>query len=395
MNKKIISLMLTAVLCIGIFAGCQSSELMAYSDQPAKETDAAGETATTTKDYTPAYETYKPDKVMLTVNGTDVTWGELFYWMAYDVSSLESYFGSITDWDAPCAFDETITYKEYVTNNALETVKHYCALESKAKEMNISLSDEDIAAIDAQWKSNVDSYSQGDEKAFIEYISKSFLTKDLYYHINSVSKLYEKLFAETYGAKGEKLSEKEVLDKATEMGYARVKHILLRTVDDSYAALDEAAIAEKKATAQSVYDQLKDISDPTAREAKFDELAQQYSEDTGLAYQPDGYVYLPDANFDPQFMAAANALQENQLSEVVQSSMGYHVLLKLPLTTDSIVEYQSETVQIYLPYLVAQSLFGTKTTEWAEESTVKLSKDYEKLDMAEIFAKATVVTAES
>ncbi len=387
MNKKLISLALAVVMCVCVFAGCQSSELKAYSDDEPEETQTGTETAAT-KDYTPAYESYKPDEVMLTVNGIDVTWGELFYWMIYDVSSLESYFGDITDWDAPCAFDETITYREYVTTNALETVKHYCALETKAKEQGVTLSDEDKATMEERWKSNVTNYGGGDEAAFIEYLSKSFLTKELYNHVNEVSTLYQNMITENYGARGEKLSEKEVLDKASEMGYARVKHIFFKTVDDSNAALADDAIAEKKAAAQSVLDQLKGIKDNAALEAKFDELAAQYSEDPGIEYLPDGYVYLP-GSLDPEFEAGATGLQEYQLSEVVQASSGFHIILRLPLTTDSLVEYKSETEQYYLPYYVAQQLFSEQTKTWAEESKVELSKTYEKLDVAEIFAKAT------
>jgi len=176
MKTRLLPLVLAALLCFGLFAGCQSAALQSYSADAAQ---ASADTSTdaTTKDYTPSYEAYNADEVMLTVNGIDVTWGELFYWYVYDVSNIESYYGEITDWDADCSFATGKTYREYVMENALETVKHYCALESKAKDMGIALSEADQADLKATWDSNVTSYGNGDEATFNEYLKSAYLTK--------------------------------------------------------------------------------------------------------------------------------------------------------------------------------------------------------------------------
>lgn len=63
-----------------------------------------------------------------------------------------------------------------------------------------------------------------------------------------------------------------------------VKHILLLTQDpETGEPLDEAAAAEKKAQAEDLLRQLRESSDPAAL---FDQLMNDYSEDTGLATQP-------------------------------------------------------------------------------------------------------------
>lgn len=394
MKIKVLALLTAAVLMLGVFAGCQSSELRAYSDEdpagtePTGNEDAADKTE---RDYGPVYESYEPDTVMMTINGIEVTWAELFYWYYYDVSSLEAYFGEITDWDAAPAFDETTTYREYVTSNALDTLKQYCALASKAGDMGVSLDEEDLAAIDEAWAASVESYGEGDEAAFIEYLESLFLSESLYRHINEVHALYTKVFEEIYGPNGEKLDETEVLAKAEDEGYMRAKHVLFRTTNDSGEALTEEEIAQKKADAEAVQAELAAITDPAALEARMDELIAEKSEDTGSSYYPDGYTFLPGEMVEP-FETAVSGLENGGLSGVVESTHGYHVILRLPLSPQVIVQVVSEDQTHSLAYVVAQRLYGEATTAWADESEVVFTKEYEEMDIAALFAKAETRT---
>ena len=397
MKTKLIPFVLAVTVCLGLFAGCQSSEIKSLSEDAASASPSpSADTAKTTKDYTPCYEAYAPDEVMLKVNGIDVTWGELFYWYEFDVSNLESQSGDIKDWDADCSFASGKTNREYVMENALDTIKHYCALQSKAKDMDVTLTDEDKAALQTAWQSNVDNYGKGDEAAFIEYLKKAYLTKDLFNHLSEANKLYERMLGTMFGAKGEKISEDEVIAKATEMGYVRVKHILLSTKDDSGAALPDDKIAEKKATADKLLTELKGITDKTKLEAKFDELITANGEDPGTQYYTDGYTFKSGAgSMDATFEAAATKLGEYELSDVIKTDYGYHIILRLPLKAAAAVEYTSETEMSPLSYYVAQDMFSAEADNWANESKVETTKTYDKMDLADIFSKATTTPSAS
>lgn len=389
--KRISALLIAAFMCIGLLSACQSSELQAYTG----EEDAETSNETTQKDYTACFESYDPDEVMLTINGIDVTWRELFYFYQYNVSSLEYYYGDITDWDDTSLFDGEQSYRDYVLENGLETVKHYCALESKAKDMGVELSDEAKAEIEERWTSNVESYGEGDEEAFIKYLEESFLSKELYDHINEISALYECMLDETYGTNGEKLTEAEVLDKAEEMGYMRAKHIFVSSFDDEQNELSEEEKTEKKAQLQTLLDELSAISDPKQIEARLDELASEHSEDPGLEYFPDGYTFM-EGDMDDAFETAVAETEENKIyPEVVESSMGYHIILRLPLSTTAVVESSGEGENLSLPHYVAENMFGSMTDGWAEESEVVYSKTYEKMDIVKVFSKVkTISTSE-
>ena len=160
MKKRIIPLVLAASLGCGLLAGCQSSELRSYAEEQ-KGNSAQTSSTGTQMDYSDCAATYDADKVMFTVDGIDVTWAELFYWYVYDVSSMEQYYGTITDWKAKSAADDTKTNEEYVKDSALDTIKHYTAVEAQAKEKGVTLTDEDKASLESTWQQNVQNYGGG------------------------------------------------------------------------------------------------------------------------------------------------------------------------------------------------------------------------------------------
>ena len=398
MKSKLIPLFLVASVCIGILTGCQSSKLHSLSEDLAKESASpdATENPQTAKDYSPCFESYDSDEVMLSVNGIDVTWDELFYWYVNDVTTIENYFGEILDWDAECNLNKEKTNREFVMGDALDIVKQYSSVQSKAKDMGVSLTDEDKATLQSDWENNVQSYGNGDEAAFIEYLKKLYLSKDMYDKINQVNLLYNRLFESMFGANGEKLSENEVVEKAADMGYVRVKNILIMTKDDTNTTLPEDQLKEKKATAEKILSELKGTSDKAALEKRFDELMAEYGEDPGMEYNTDGYTFLPgNGIMIENFEKAATELDEYGLSEIVETDYGYHIILKLPLRASATALYSSDSSQNTLAYYIAQEMMSSQTKSWADESKVEFSKTYEKMNIADVFSKAKTVSAET
>ena len=118
-----------------------------------------------------------------------------------------------------------------------------------------------------------------------------------------------------------------------------VKHILLLTVDMEgepvaqedgaygYPPLDDETIAAQRAKIDGLLSQLRASDDP---EALFDALMHEYSEDSGLEGSPDGYTATP-GEMVPEFEQTAFSLEMGEISEVVESTYGYHIILRLPL----------------------------------------------------------------
>lgn len=107
----------------------------------------------------------------------------------------------------------------------------------------------------------------------------------------------------------------------------RVRHILLEVPTDA----DEASQSEALAAAREIAEQLK--ADPSL----FAALASERSDDPGSASQGGDLGWISKDTLVPEVEAAVFDLPANEISDVVQSPFGYHVL--------EVTEIQEATVK--------------------------------------------------
>ncbi|MDE7262386.1 MAG: peptidyl-prolyl cis-trans isomerase, partial [Oscillospiraceae bacterium] len=115
---------------------------------------------------------------------------------------------------------------------------------------------------------------------------------------------------------------------------AYVDHILLMTVDSTTREpLSDEEVQAKRQQAEDILAQLQAADDV---EALFNELVAEYGEDQGRV-ENSGYLVDPETNFVPEFLEATFALQPGEISGIVESSYGYHILLRKELTESQLV----------------------------------------------------------
>ena len=109
------------------------------------------------------------------------------------------------------------------------------------------------------------------------------------------------------------------------------------------AEYSASEVAAQLAKAEDILAQLRASENPVEL---FDTLMNEYSEDSGLAGNPDGYLFStkPDGvNFTSrmvtEFGEGTAALEYNEIGEIVESTFGYHIILRLdPMADETTVE---------------------------------------------------------
>jgi hypothetical protein len=408
--KKLIALMICLCLMLGTMAGCGGSQVEAYDDDETATADTTESTATDAADAEEAeevtsiglggtgYETYDPDTVVGTVNGQDVTWMEYYYWLNYYtqyVQSMASAYGvTLSDWEANELSSEN-TNAQVVLLNAQYAVTQYHVMDTAATDLGITLTEEDEETLQSIFDQNAD-YSCGDgdgectdeeAAAFEEYLTQQNVDRDFFDYLNRVSLLNNNAFLELYGENGSDYPDEDVMTYAEDNGLMAAKHILLLTVDTSTGdALDDDTIAEKKAQIEDLYAQLQAVADDQdAMIALFDELMAQYTEDTGYAYYPDGYIFS-EGEMVEEFEDAVEALDENYgLSDIVESSYGYHIILRIPVNPDATAGTDSYGNAYSLRNIAASEQFSGQMEAWMDAADVQWNDGFDAVDMLAIF----------
>lgn len=340
----------------------------------------------------------------MTVNGTSVSFDEYMGGLNQAVSELEdlyqSYSGTSVDWDGKFLFDDTVTNLEWCLKRAGQQVARYRVVEQKAKEMGVTLTDEQTTAIDDQIQDIKDQYVTSDDKADTQlqaFFASYGYTEDSYRERCRLNYLYSDLFTEIYGEQGSKLSDDKVQAYAEENNYITSAHILLltsETVTDADGKstskeLSDEQKAEKKAKAEELCAELKAITDDTERWTRFKELMNEYSEDTGLAQFPEGYCFTK-GSMVTEYDDASRALKEYEVSDVVESQFGYHVIMRLPTKGTDLVSYRNGYTQSVVPltYLAAPVEFDADIADWASSADIKYTKLYDSIDFRQFITSA-------
>lgn len=151
------------------------------------------------------------------------------------------------------------------------------------------------------------------------------------------------------------------LDEIYSELFVTAKHILI--------SADDTNKAEAKKKAEKVLQKAKAGED-------FDKLIAEYNEDPGMEMYPDGYTFTLN-EMVPEFEESAFSLKEGEISGLVESVYGYHIIKKEPLApiTDAIRES--------LSFYVAEERFNDYLSEGALNAQITVHKTDE--EIAQLF----------
>ena len=378
--KKILTLALAAALSLGALTGCGSKQESAKTEQTPTVEEVDLSVLTNPVEFVTGLA---PDTVVGKVGEYDITVDMLMYWFNYSVNYTMQQYTSMgmTDIDWAADMGQGATVADAMLNTALDLAAYYTLLPNMAShEYGLTPDEEELALVDADL-AEAEAHFGSAEKAE-HYMWLNMTTEEFYRNLVGSSSLETKLQETLFGVGGEhEPTDAEVLAYATDtMGYYGAKHILLMTVNNSeyiyddagnpigYAPLAEDKIAEKKAAAEDMLAQLRAAEDPIAL---FDQLMYTYSEDTGLISYPNGYTAYPGQMVAP-FENAAMALKEGEISDIVESDYGYHIIMRIPM----------DPAQFKGEYIAAQ--VDVLAQGWLNDNAIESNETFANVDPVKV-----------
>lgn len=257
------------------------------------------------------------------------------------------------------ARDNTDASADELKEMTLDVILSSCAVRELASSYDVSLSKDEKEAIDEKMEEYEKQY--GSSEAFETALDEMGATRDVLWSTIESNSLRNKLYNYvTSEENGVITADDATLTSDIEKNFLRASQILIKK-DDSDTT------GEKKALAESLLLRLRGGED-------FDSLCAEYSEDEATKNSPDGY-YFTHGQLISEFEDAAASLQVGEISEVVESSIGYHIIMRRELEEEYINENIEELRDCYVSRIFSEML---ETCRGGLE--VKYTENYYALD---------------
>lgn len=267
-----------------------------------------------------------------TVNDRVLTKTEYMYYLEnVKAQMLEESGTADTDsfWEAEI---DGVKASDAAKNRALEEMLRVEIACIKAEEKGLSVSDDILSSYRAMVKN-----SEGDQKVQIEALMDlTGLSEDELIDVLVKTHLANALAADINEEDPSALAPTDAeIQAAYEQDYVRVKHVLItntdETVDTSNMTPEEIA-AQADATKATKQALAADVLAKAKAGANFDNLVEEYGEDPGMESSPDGYTFTR-GTMVPEFENASYALAVGEVSDLVESTYGWHIIKKYALPT--------------------------------------------------------------
>lgn len=395
--KKFVVLLVVLCLAFAVALGFLGRSPMPLTGDSAETQEPAAEPAAGTAapvevetlDYEALYALHDPAEVVMIVDGKDVTWGEYFSWLYMSAMQTEQYFVAMGNYGVPLKWSDPVgedgsTYADSAIAGGENTLRQLMTILGYAESQGVEASQETLEAVQAQRESDklATVGEEGTEEDFAQFLHSLYRSEEAYQRATMANYLNLQHYSDTYGENFEKVSDEQALGYLEENGYLYANHILLTTMDlQTGEALEEAAVAEKEAQAQALAEELQAIQDPEQLVKRFQELKEEYDEDTVKFTYPDGYVFLP-GEMVAEFEEGVKALADYGVSQPVKTSYGYHVILRLPLTADTVVSYDSTGAAVTGRSLFASFDYAAGLDAYLENLSTEYVDDFQAPDLS-------------
>ena len=346
------------------------------------------------------------DETVMTVGEIEIPADLYFYWVntiARDAEAIYRQYsvyypqyatllntdGSL-NWDA--SYSQTMTLGDVVRLQAMEKLAYFVITESMAKTNGIELTEANRAEISETVDKNLTAYKENliEKDAANAELSDEEIEAKYFYNLGVDRAAVERMMGITFLSNAiiEQMmtegSSLYVADEAYDDFAFYADHILIATVNlETGKSLTTEEVQAKLELAESILVRLQESDD---MEALFANLADFHSEDTGRAAYPTGYIFT-EGTMVAEFEEAVKALKPGELSGLVKSTYGYHIILRRDLQ-EGLKAYPEEKKALTETYLT------TLVNTIIANSNVSTGDALTDVDLSEVYSEYMVRTGQ-
>ena len=155
--------------------------------------------------------------------------------------------------------------------------------------------------------------------------------------------------------------------------------------DETHICMD---IEDTREAANKVLQQLLDY-DGDDFDSFFNEMMIKHSEDPGSHSSPNGYLFQKGMMVDA-FYETAKALSIGEISGLVETSFGFHIIYRIPINPDEVPSAAaSQGDSRSLRTIMAMEELSNKLETWIDDFEPEYTKEFESLDLTKMIIAAT------
>ena len=320
----------------------------------------------------------KDSEIAATVGDSKITAGMFNFYARYQQPSFEEYYVSymnyqqqqqlgsvqyetVMDWSQEQ--EEGVTLEESYKKDIMTTLQNFFILEDHMKEYEVSLSEEELAAIDAA----ADAFDKANADDVKEKVSAD---KETVKEVLRLMTIGEKMYQAIIATVDTEVSDEEAAQKKMQyMSFSTTK----TAEDGTSSEMTEDEIAAVKTKA-----------DDFLTGAKANGNLEAYATETGA--QSSALTFdAENTSLPEEVIKAADALEEGAFSEVIETESGYYVVQLTSLLDREATDAEKENV-----VKERQSDKYTETLEgWTKDTEIKVfDKVVKKIDLQGLEVKA-------
>ena len=314
---------------------------------------------------------YKPlnegAETVLTVNGDAVAADEYSGYMLYNMQYYASMYAQMGLTDLWSNEDMAKSLGASMPEAAEQQAIYARVVMQKFNELGLKLGYNEQKEMAEIRRNSIDNTSKD---AYLTQIAQFGFSDQTYQNFMYISQCYQALNDYYFGENGANTPSDEDIQKYYEENYITAKHILISTVDPA-SGETKRTDEEAKKEAQSILDRINAGED-------FDTLMNQYSEDTGLSNNPNGYTFT-EGQMVTEFYDGAKALAEDEVSELVKSSYGYHIIKRVKLDDSQLDNFKSDIVS------AISGSMDELLKQWIDEAQVETTDLYSSITYENVY----------